>query len=212
MFDLQPGSETKHFSLRTLRVIPHPSRYFVESARGKHPNFNNGKGVIELFGYEIREMLVEAVDKYGGDNAVKEKLSDDDNEEKSVGRITILSSKSVFDNGGMVEDDGLQDEGVYLDFDDDPEADVDQELDKRTTHAAKNGLSKAGVKRLRKSVERHKAMSKIGLESGGPAKVPSMKLQLENIKQSVSVKVRRYTVLQQSFLDKYIEQLLKLGF
>lgn len=45
-------------------------------------------------------------------------------------KAAALFAESVFHKEGMVEDDGLRNEDLFVDFSDNSEADIDQELEK----------------------------------------------------------------------------------
>lgn len=108
-----------------------------------------GRSVLESLACDNLEMLMAAREKYGREIDVKEWLSDAGNDDKSSRKIAALFGESVFHIGEMVEDDGFQDDDIYVDFGSNPQESRDEKLDKRVTEAAQNGLSNAGVERLK---------------------------------------------------------------
>lgn len=157
-------------------------------------------------------MLIAARDKYGDDIDVRKRLDEDGNEENVSRKIAALFRESIFQSGGMIEDDGLQNEDLYVDFGDDSQHDIDLELEKRVNEATFNGLSKHGVQCLKSAIAQHRSIFKVRLGSGGPAKVTPMKLQIDPSKLPVKVKVGKYPIVQRKFLDMYLSQLLSLEF
>lgn len=172
-----------------------------------------GRRVLESIGCDNREMLMAARDKYGEEIDVAQRLDDDGNkEEESERNIAALFGESVFHSGGNVEEDGLVNEEICVDFGDDPPKEVENELKERIKEAVQNGLSKAGEKKLQEIIQRHRSVFRLRLGSGGPARVTAMKIRLEDGKMPVKVKVRKYPTDQRKFLDEYLDKLVKLDF
>lgn len=75
---------------------------------------------LASLGCENRKMLIAARNKLGDDIGVKQRLTkDDENEEEIENIIADLYGEPSFHNGGQIEDDGSQNEDVYVDFGDD---------------------------------------------------------------------------------------------
>lgn len=92
-------------------------------------------------------------------------------------------------------------------FGDNLTQEVENELNKRIYEAKKNDLSWKGVQTLRKSFEKHKSVFKMGLGTGGPAKVRPMKICLDKNREPVKSKIRRYPAEQRKFLIEYLTKL-----
>lgn len=75
------------------------------------------KSALDSLEYDYIDMLVAALDNYGGDIDVTKRLREDGNEEDRSGKIDALFCESVFNNCGIVTEDGLQVEKLYVDFD-----------------------------------------------------------------------------------------------
>lgn len=118
-------------------------------------------------------MLNAAGDKDGVDIDVKERLSDDSNEENSSRKIAAFFGESVFHSGRMVEEDGLQDDDVFVNFGDNPQEKIAKELDKQLREAAQKVLPNAEVQQLKASIEKHKVIFRLKIGSGGPANTPN---------------------------------------
>lgn len=65
--------------------------------------------VSESLGCHNREVLMAARDKYDVFIDLTERFRQDEKEEHRSGKIAALFGESVFRNGGLLEDDGLQD-------------------------------------------------------------------------------------------------------
>lgn len=171
-----------------------------------------GRRVLESLGCDNGKMLMAARDKYGEDIDVSHRLPHDGNEEESSGNIAALFGESVFHNSGNVEEDGIITEEVCVDFGDDPPCEVEEALNERIAEAAKNGLSKEREEQLRNITKRNKSVFRLRLGSGGPAKITPMKIRLDETKEPVKVKVRKYPVEKCKFSNEYLSQLVSLEF
>lgn len=61
----------------------------------------------------------------------------DGNAEESTGTIAALFGESVFHNRGALENDVLEEDDIYVDFDDHMAAEISKELDQTVDEAAK---------------------------------------------------------------------------
>lgn len=111
-----------------------------------------------------------------------------------------------------MEDDGLADEDIYVDFGDDNPSEIECELSKRVDEAETNVLSKEGAVKHRDIINKHKCIFRLRLGSGGPAKVRPMKIRVDDAKQPVRVKVRKHLTDQRKVLDEYLSKLTALCF
>lgn len=171
-----------------------------------------GRKVLESLGCDNREMLMAARDKYGDEIDVNQRLEDDGNKEETEGKIAALFGESLFHSSGIIEDDGLEKDDMYVDLGDDQLHEVDEELARRVEEATQNGMSQEGAKRLKQILEKHRVIFRIRLGSGGPAKVKPMKIVLDETKKPIKVKVRKYPAEQRRFLNLYIDKLVEMGF
>lgn len=106
----------------------------------------------------------------------------------------------------------MHEEDVYIDLRDAPIEEVEKELQQRIKEAGAKGLSTEGTETLDQMINRSKSVFKIRLRSGGPAKVPTMKITLFNTKRLVKVKVRKYPIDRRRFLDQNFDELVTMGF
>lgn len=171
-----------------------------------------GRRVLESLGCDNREMLLAARERYGDNIDVANRLQQDGNEEESEGKMAALFVDSVFHNGGQIEDDGLDDEDMYIDLGDDSIEVIETELENQVAEALGNGLSSEGGRRLKQIIKNNMSVFKIRLGSGGPTKVKPMKIILEPSKKPIKVKVRRYPAEQRKFLNAYFSKLIEMGF
>lgn len=112
----------------------------------------------------------------------------------------------------MVGDDGLQDEDLYVEFDNASQEDIDAELEKSRNEAVTNCLIETAVQQLKELIAKHKHIFKLRLRTGDPAEITPLKVDLDQTKPPVRRKVETLPMLQVGFLDKYISQLLKMKF
>lgn len=157
-------------------------------------------------------MLLAARDRYGEEIEVKAKIKADGNEKELSGVIAALFGKSVFHNSGAIENNGLEAEEIFVDFDEDTNEEIQKELDQRLKEAAEQGLTTEKISQLKSTIDEHFELFKIRLGSGEPAKVKPLKITLDLKKKPVKVKTRRYPAKQRKFLDRYITQLSNMGF
>lgn len=109
----------------------------MESFKRNLPTLIIGKIVLESLGCDNREMLMAARDKYGSYMNVKERLIEDGNEEEISGKFAALFGGSFLINGGAREDDGLENDDIYVDFGDDAPEEISKELDQRISEASR---------------------------------------------------------------------------
>lgn len=95
-----------------------------------------------------------------------------------------------------MEEDGIITEEVCIDFGDNPPCEVEEGINVCMAEAAKTRLSKEGEEQLRKIIQRNKSVLRLRLGSAGPAKTTPMKIRLDESKEPVKVKVRKYAVEQ----------------
>lgn len=62
--------------------------------------------VLESLGFDNREILLAARDRYRSDRDVKASLMDDSNEKESSSKIAALFSELVFHNSEAIESEG----------------------------------------------------------------------------------------------------------
>lgn len=150
-------------------------------------------------------------EKYGGDNDVKKRLSANGYKEKSSGKIVVLFGEFVVHNGALLEYDGLQGDDLHADFGNYHQEEIHEKLNNCMAKASQNGLSGAGVRQVRDSIEKKQNNIQANAWKWRTCKSPPMKFQLDPNKKPVRVKARKYAVFQRRFHDKYISQILKMG-
>lgn len=89
---------------------------------------------------------------------------------------------------------------------------VEKKLQNRFSKVIEKSLSNEGTTIQTTIVDNRKPISKIRFGSGGPAKVTSMKKNLDASKKPVEVKVCKYVADQWRFFDAYFEESVKTGF
>lgn len=87
---------------------------------------------------------------------------------------------------------------------------IEEALNERTAEVEKNRVSKEGEGKLWKIIRRYKSVFRLKLGSGGAAKIMPMKLRLDEKREPLKVKVRKYLVEQKKFVDKYHSKMLSL--
>lgn len=89
---------------------------------------------------------------------------------------------------------------------------VEKELQNQMQGAKVDRLSNEKAKILNTIIHKHIPIFKIQLVSGNSAKVTPMKIALDDSKNPVKVKDRRYPTDQNKFLDAFFEELASMGF
>lgn len=87
---------------------------------------------FELLGCNSKELLVAARDNYSEDIDVLKRGTKYGNEQENSGMISALFDESVFHNHGALEEDGLSNDDIYVEFGDDAPEGKDGGLNKRT--------------------------------------------------------------------------------
>lgn len=149
--------------------------------------------------------------KFGDEIGVMKRLVEDGNE-KCKNTIAALYGEAVFHNGEQIEDDGLEENDVYVDLGDDVEKDVEKEIAERINEAKTKELSEEGTLRLEKIIHKHKLIFRIRLGSRGPVHLPPMRITLDPTKQPIKVEVRKYPADHSKFLDAHFDKLVSMGF
>lgn len=117
-----------------------------------------GRPVLEALGCNNRTLLAAACDRNNGVVNIPEALRKQQCDASEHGRISALLAEGVFHSAGGDENDGLSDEDVYIDLGDDSEQELDDALNLRINEAKDNGMSPAGVARLRKIISANKSI------------------------------------------------------
>lgn len=162
-------------------------------------------------GCDNRPILAAACDRHQGEVDVERKLKEDGNLEENETRVVALFGDNVFHRDGHIKTDGLEDQDVYVEFGDDPQEAINKEICGRIGEARQEGLCKQGEKDLRRILNQYQDVFRLGLGSHGPARVPPMKIVLDDKIKPVRSKVRRYSVEQRKFLNNYMSNLCKMG-
>lgn len=99
-------------------------------------------------------MLMAARDRYEDDTDVANRLNQEGKEEVQR-KIDALFGELVFQNGGRIEDEGLDDEDIYVDLGDDSIKDIETELEDHVSEAVKNGLSNKKENKLNEIIKKY---------------------------------------------------------
>lgn len=102
---------------------------------------SNERRVLESLGYDNQTMLLVARAKFGDNIDVIERLFEDGNDEKKEPTIPALHEDALFYQGGLINNDGLDKEDVYVELGDEPPKMVEKDLQNRINEAKENGLS-----------------------------------------------------------------------
>ena len=100
---------------------------------------------------------------------------------------------------------------MYLDIGVDEPGAVRAALEERVKEAEKEGFSKSGQHELRELLKDFEDIFRLKLGNDPPADVTLMKIRLKPNSKPIKVKARRYAHNQRKFLNKYIDQLVKMG-
>lgn len=121
----------------------------------KSTNAIIGRPLLDSIGCSNKVMLQSIADAQNGEIDV----SDNPNEEKATShpKIQVLMEGSTYHSAGGIENDGLEEDDVYVDIGEDSEEDLIAELEKRIEDARKKGISEKGAARLRDILFKHKS-------------------------------------------------------
>ena len=170
-----------------------------------------GRPLLDAVGCNNQEMLAAAADRNAG---VFDAADVANGPQDVAGTIASLLGErnGVFHSAAGEDDDVDSDEQVYIDIGEDDDGEVDNELERRVKEAIRRGLSKRGGERLRKILKANLIVFRVRLGKTPPANVPPMKIDLDPSKPPVQVRARRYSGPQRAFLNKYVQQLVDMGF
>ena len=181
-----------------------------------------GRPVLEALGINACDILEEVCDKFSGvvnvDSLIGKDRKDRHESDTNNGRQKTLASvlardqMDVFHSQGDQGNDHLEDENVYIDIGDDPDSDLDETLNNLVMEAQGNGLSEAGLERLRELLQKYRKIFRLRLGASEPAQVAPMKIQLKEGLNPVRVKARRYSADERARLEKYVEKLVEMNF
>lgn len=193
---MQQKGKRRYISQNKTRLEPYLEKYRMEIVQRNIFVPVVGRRALQSLVCDNIEMLISPGDKYGEDIDVTNRLKNDFNEEESNGRITAIYGDSVFHSSGSVEYDGLTTKDIYVDFGDNEPRDIETQVSKRIAEAKCNRLSKERARKLSDMIEKHKSKFRLILESGGPARVTPMRIYLDDTREPVNVKVRKYPAEQ----------------
>lgn len=100
-----------------------------------------GRKALQSLGCDNREIVMAARGRYGDDIDAENRLKRSCNQEESEGEIDVLFGEYVFHNGGPREDDGFDEEDMYIDLGDVCNNYIESKLEKHVSEAVRKGLS-----------------------------------------------------------------------
>lgn len=115
-----------------------------------------GRPLLEAIGCNNRVLLSAACDQNDGVINAPDQLKKYAAEVPTKGSIAAIMSSGVYHSAGGDENDGLQEDDVYIDLGEDEESELTKALGERLQEASENGISPNGLTKLRNIVFKHK--------------------------------------------------------
>lgn len=165
-----------------------------------------GRPVLEALGLNTTKLLCAAAERFNGPIDLSS-VADIAPDGSQVARV----KDSVFHHDGG-DDDSDADDRYYLDLGEDTEQEWEAALQKSLRTATKNGISKKGSVLLEKMLREFRDVLCIRLSGDKPANVAPLVVNLKPNSTPVRAKPRRYPPAKRDFMDRYVRNLLQLGF
>eukprot|EP00171_Calliarthron_tuberculosum_P002686 IDg2686t1 len=177
---LQFSQTQDHMSLQLGTPYPHGEKLILRNTKwlvsdNELGNAYIGRHLLSALGIDNRVLLAAARDRLGGIVNVPELLkkagySDDPCATRNGSIQSILRERgldwgSTYHSHGGAEYDTLDESGVYVDLGEDTPEELDEALMKIIADATENGLSEAGVSRLRNLLHKFRKVFRIRLGS-----------------------------------------------
>lgn len=115
--------------------------------------------------------------------------------------LATSNGESWFHSGGQIEDDEIENQYAYVNLGGNRPEEIEDEL-KESTH----------LLALERIIDENKSVFGIQLESGGPARIPLMKINLDRTKSPVKVRAHIYSLDQRKILNAIFEKLMNMCF
>lgn len=169
-----------------------------------------GRPLLEALGLDTKGILEAVCNRQNGIVNVPDILPNQ--EEPTEGTL----AKFIHDSGIFHSHNGdkgcADDDDIYIDLGEDTQGEVKASLKERRAEAGSNGASAKGQAELGKLLEEYEDVFRVRLGKSPPARVQPMKVKLKIGAKPVIEKARRYRADQCEFLNKYIDELEKMGF
>lgn len=194
----------RHGSTLLLRNV----EWAVSKQDAKHVLI--GRPLLEALGLDMKNILEAACDRNNGIINVPDILPDQITPKPGT-LAKFIRDSGVFhcQNG----DDGYdEDESIYIDLGEDKPGEVEDMLGKRVEESAAAGLSTSGQEDLKTLLMEFEDIFRVRLGKTPPARVEPMKVKLKLGARPTIAKARRYKADQRNFLNKYMEELERMGF
>lgn len=137
-----------------------------------------GRQVFESIGSDNKRLLKAPSRRSYVEMDVAKARKEDGNNKEKRGEIETLFEISMFQNGGYFYQDEIKDEAELADFGDNSEDIVWHKWKENVEKEKIAGSSSSGVNKLTSFLQGNRTVFRIRLGTGGPAKIPSMKLKL----------------------------------
>lgn len=180
------------------------TNWFITSQTVSEPLL--GRQVLEALGFNTTDILEAAAARHHGSVDLSHICTD-----KDSGRIARVYD-GVYHSEKGVDDHSDDESDQWLDLGDDDEGEWEQTLQKSLEDATINGISQDGRTKLEALLREFKDIIRLRLNSREPARVKPLELKLKPDSVPVRAAQRKYSPEKRHFMEKYVENLLKLGF
>lgn len=155
------------------------------------------------------KVLFAAADTHGGTVDVSAFIAN--SSVKSLNRIGRVPD-GVFHADGGADNADFGDDDEWLHLGPKDPAEQDRVLKIRLEQAKNHGLSPSGCHNFEKLLREFSNNIKLKLDSGEPADIEPLKVQLKPDAMPIRAKQPRYPQPKREFVTRYVQQLLKVGF
>lgn len=167
-----------------------------------------GRPVLEILGLNTRDILAAAAEKHCGIIDIAQILDAKTEPQGKVARIL----EGVFHADGGADDADLHENDGWIDLGPENEGEKLEVHQKKVSEARTRGMSEDGVKSLDRLLVEFDDVIKLKLDGGKPADIEPLRVRLKPDAVPVRAKQRRYPAPKRDFMEKYVRQLLTLGF
>lgn len=194
----------RHGSTLLLRNV----EWAVSKQKARHVLI--GRPLLEALGLDMKNILEAACDKNNGIINVPDILPSQINPKPGTLAKFIRDSGVFHSQHG---DDGFHDDDdIYIDLGEDKPGEAKAMLSERVKDAVEAGLSPKGQVQLENLLTEFEDIFRVRLGKSPPAKVEPMKVKLKLGARPLIAKTRRYKQDQRDFLNKYMNELERMGF
>lgn len=178
---------------------------------------------LTALGLENRKLLAAAADRLKGsvhmNISMKEAgISNEAVSEQEEGSNRRLMESRSFELGSTFHSCGgtgkcdADIEELYIDLSDHPKEKLEESMKKMIKKAGTEGMSAEGLKKLKRLAYKYEHIFRVRLGKNEPASITPMTIEINPGSRPVRVKARRYSDEQRKLLDKYITELVQMGF